>query len=93
MLLTERKEDGREGVMWMSNILPELLPGPATISMWPEILGSVCGFQRGAVCFAGEAEPKARGALDRIVHMIWAGFTTCHHRNPEAATISCRDVL
>lgn len=63
--------------MWLTDILPQWLPGPETLSTWPEMLGSVCGFREGAVCAAGETEPKARGSLGGVVHMMWAGG---HHK-------------
>ncbi|XP_041910292.1 E3 ubiquitin-protein ligase RLIM-like [Arvicola amphibius] len=71
-LQKDRKEDDREGVMWMTDILPQWLPGPETLSTWPEMLGSVCCFMKGALCAAGETEPKARGSLYGLVHMMWA---------------------
>lgn len=40
-LQTERREDVREGVMWRTDILPQWLSGPVTMSTWP-VMSAVC---------------------------------------------------
>lgn len=70
--LTERREGGKEEVIWMTDILPQWLTVPETMSNWPEVLGSVCSFWKGAVCAVVHTEPKARGSQMRLVHMMWA---------------------
>lgn len=57
-LQTERREDVREGVMWRTDILPQWLSGPVTMSTWPVMLGSVCSFQKGTICAAEKLSQK-----------------------------------
>lgn len=59
--------------MWMRDILSQWLAVPESLSSWPEMLGSECGFRKGAVCAAGEAEPKAGGSLGGPAHRTRTG--------------------
>lgn len=68
--------------MWMTDMLSQWLAVPASLSTWPEMLGSECGFRKGAVCCvcaAGEAERKAGGPLGGSAHRTWTG------RHPKVA--------
>lgn len=37
----ERREDGREEAVWMTDTVSQWLAGPETLSTWPERLGGV----------------------------------------------------
>lgn len=42
----ERREDGREGVVWMTDTVSQWLAGPETLSTRPEMQGGLCPFRQ-----------------------------------------------
>lgn len=64
----ERREDGREGVVWMTDTVSQWLAGPETLSSRPEMLGGLCPFRQ-ELCVLLER-------LSQKLEVPWAGLCT-----------------